>query len=421
MQFNQPSQQLKVIQCPNCGGNLEVKYFGQDRRGICPYCNTNVDLPNDIQIGQQQGQPVFIQFAYPQAIGQQQSSQGCTASVGLFALLFLLAVGGIGAFYALSSSESIKSGAESIIESVSGKNDDQFQIIEPHRQLEGPEHVLESVAYNPDNSLLLASGSDQLMVWDAQSGAVLANVEFSSSVDGPGFSSDGNEIYARDGSYINVYSTDGNLIRAIGDRYRFYALSPDTEWVAGVTYEKQIQIMSTQTGQVSLTIADIGDDYFGSFLFSPGNQYLVAGGTEKKLWVWNATTGDQIFSGTINAFTDKLMFQPNSSTLIVASNDALEYYLIENDVFSYQRIQNLEQDGPFSVDSIAISPDGQYIALGNFFGGILVWDIEESRAIYELTTDRGIRATAFSSDGQFVLGGSSDKTLYEWQLPAETN
>jgi hypothetical protein len=47
MNLHQPSNQVLI--CPQCGGTLEVRFAGPDRRAQCQYCRSIVDLP-DLEI-----------------------------------------------------------------------------------------------------------------------------------------------------------------------------------------------------------------------------------------------------------------------------------------------------------------------------------------------------------------------------------
>jgi len=51
-----PSSETGPLQCPQCGGAMEVHFAGplRDKRAVCPYCGTEVDLPDAYQRVQRQ-------------------------------------------------------------------------------------------------------------------------------------------------------------------------------------------------------------------------------------------------------------------------------------------------------------------------------------------------------------------------------
>ena len=51
-----PSSETGPLQCPQCSGAMEVRFAGplRDKRAVCPYCGTEVDLPDAYQRIQRQ-------------------------------------------------------------------------------------------------------------------------------------------------------------------------------------------------------------------------------------------------------------------------------------------------------------------------------------------------------------------------------
>jgi DNA-directed RNA polymerase subunit M/transcription elongation factor TFIIS len=51
-----PSSETGPLQCPQCGGAMEARFAGplRDKRAVCPYCGTEVDLPDAYQRIQRQ-------------------------------------------------------------------------------------------------------------------------------------------------------------------------------------------------------------------------------------------------------------------------------------------------------------------------------------------------------------------------------
>ena len=69
-----------------------------------------------------------------------------------------------------------------------------------------------------------------------------------------------------------------------------------------------------------------------------------------------------------------------------------------------------------SVNSIALSPDGQTIASGTF-GKIYMSDLATGKHIATLTghTER-VRSLAFSPDGKMLVSGGNEGTVMLWDL-----
>lgn len=73
---------------------------------------------------------------------------------------------------------------------------------------------------------------------------------------------------------------------------------------------------------------------------------------------------------------------------------------------------------PFSgVISTTISPNGQYIAAGDWDDGVHIWDVQTEQLVEVLHGHRNsVVSVAFMPDGKGLVSGSWDKTLKLWDL-----
>jgi len=76
-----------------------------------------------------------------------------------------------------------------------------------------------------------------------------------------------------------------------------------------------------------------------------------------------------------------------------------------------------DHDSYAAVNSIAISPNGQYVAAGSFDTVVRIWDVSTGQLVERL---RGhwdsVTSVAFTPDGKGLVSGSFDKTLKFWDL-----
>ena len=69
------------------------------------------------------------------------------------------------------------------------------------------------------------------------------------------------------------------------------------------------------------------------------------------------------------------------------------------------------------VASVAISPNGQYVAAGSMDAVVRIWDVSTGQLVERLRGHRSdICSVAFTPDGKGLVSGSSDKTLKFWDL-----
>jgi transcriptional regulator with XRE-family HTH domain/sugar lactone lactonase YvrE len=70
-----------------------------------------------------------------------------------------------------------------------------------------------------------------------------------------------------------------------------------------------------------------------------------------------------------------------------------------------------------AVNSVAFSPDGETLAIGNADGTVRLWEVATDRQIAALTGPGGaVNSVAFSPDGTTLAGGSTDGTVRRWDV-----
>jgi general transcriptional corepressor TUP1 len=74
------------------------------------------------------------------------------------------------------------------------------------------------------------------------------------------------------------------------------------------------------------------------------------------------------------------------------------------------------------VTTVAISPDGRYVAAGSLDKSVRVWDSSTGHLLERLDGPDGhkdsVYSVAFSPDGRNLVSGSLDKTIKMWELHA---
>ncbi len=69
------------------------------------------------------------------------------------------------------------------------------------------------------------------------------------------------------------------------------------------------------------------------------------------------------------------------------------------------------------VTSVAISPNGQFIAAGSLDTVVRIWDMATGVLVEQLEGHRGgVYSVAFTPDGKGLVSGSLDKTLKFWDV-----
>jgi len=76
------------------------------------------------------------------------------------------------------------------------------------------------------------------------------------------------------------------------------------------------------------------------------------------------------------------------------------------------------------VTTVAISPNGMYVAAGSLDKSVRVWDMQKGTIIERLEGHEGhkdsVYSVAFSPNGRDLVSGSLDKTIKMWELGTPT-
>ncbi len=155
--------------------------------------------------------------------------------------------------------------------------------------------------------------------------------------------------------------------------------------------------------------------------FSPDGKYLISGGSDKNIKLWEVETGREIRTFVANDMVDFVAFSPDGKSLLsLESKGAATLW----DVKTGKKIRTLRKGGkPLVAIAVAFSPDGASVAaVGSqvekdpgkdpVFRNIQLLDIKTGR---EINIFKGhtssVHTIAFSPDGKYLASGSATAEL----------
>jgi WD40 repeat protein len=279
-----------------------------------------------------------------------------------------------------------------------------------------------SVSYAPDGSTLLTSGFiGRGWLWDAEDGTRLQG--FADMCCGAAFGSEGTQIAtlnylpdrdmletrdASTGEPIQEMQLDGRLVSNM-------AFSADASSVAASLEDGHAVIFDASTGKPRTS--DLGDpagpfDQMAAVAFSPDGTMLAGISGLATLYLWDATSGEEIFR--VQAHTGegtRVTFSPDGKTIATGGLDGAALWDL-----SGHRIRSFAAAG--RIGAVAFSPDGTELATGGDDGMARIWSVASGRQIVVLSgnTD-AVLSLAFSPDGTRLATGGIDATLRVFVLP----
>ncbi|KAL5522349.1 hypothetical protein ACEPAG_8365 [Sanghuangporus baumii] len=161
------------------------------------------------------------------------------------------------------------------------------------------------------------------------------------------------------------------------------------------------QIYDTKTGQKICVLNDesanpVGDLYIRSVCFSPDGKLLATGAEDKTIRIW------EIAKKRVKRVTTRIWDMETGMQKVLEIN---------------------EPDGvDAGVTSVAISPDGRFVAAGSLDTVVRIWEVQSGILVERLKGHRdSVYSVAFTPDGKGIVSGSLDKTLKHWDISAIVN
>lgn len=239
-----------------------------------------------------------------------------------------------------------------------------------------------ALAFSPDGKRLLTVASDaqkaysEIKIWEVASGAELLSFQDNTYIADVAFSPDGRYFY-----------TGGGL-----DAQRNFKV-----WNA-----QNASFLQHYRGQAAVSAIAISSDY------------LLAGGLDGKLSIWqgnNSNLPTQL-AGHREHILDLSISTNGRYWVSCGGNFSKE--VGEIILWDAQQKSLLKRFSPQShvVNSVAISPDGEWLVSASEDGKLLVWEVSTGKILLDLSQRFGqFSKVAISPNGQFILAASNNSNL----------
>ena len=272
--------------------------------------------------------------------------------------------------------------------------------------------AVRSVCWSPDGSMSAASTISSAFVHSGQTGSPLSRLAIShiKICEGMRFSPNGAWLAGGCDDSLRIW-TVGNweqnprTFKASSFFLNDIVWSSDSRYIVGSDF-RHLWRFDLESGVITSPYAE--DSTITALKVSPDGQYLIGGGGDGVVRVWDAKTGDLLHNlerhHTFASVVGGVDMAKDGSRFVTG---ALDGRIILWDFQTINPIREVFHEG--GVFTVGLTPDGNYILSGGLDGRIVVWDVESGDSVY-VYDDRPylISELSVSPDGRLVLFGTED-------------
>jgi WD40 repeat protein/tRNA A-37 threonylcarbamoyl transferase component Bud32 len=295
---------------------------------------------------------------------------------------------------------------------------------ELHCTLPGGLNGGHSVAFSPDGRwIATGAGLDPVRIWDTETGELQQTwTEWVRTIrpTNVAWSPDGRllAMARNDGAVLLGDAASGAVVATLagheGDVRRL-AFSPDGHYLASTGYENTLRVWQVDSGELLHVFGETGE-LVSDVAFSPDSARVAAGGASA-LRVWDVASGrpEAVRLGHAE-FVDAVAFTPDGKRILTASQDQTVK------IWDARPLEEppLLATSDYELASVAISADGQRLAVGDVAGGLRILEMPSGTESSRVRVHKGgIWALAFSHSGCCLASGGDDGSVCIWNDPGE--
>jgi serine/threonine protein kinase len=297
-------------------------------------------------------------------------------------------------------------------------------VLQPSKTLRGHAGGVISLAYSP-NGKVLASGSQDktILLWDTATWKASEAIKgHSGDVFCVAFSPDGRKLASvtseRDSCAVRLWEVEtaksaGTISAPWPGLYAVAWLSDGRTVVTG-GWDNELSFWDVSTGVRLRVKSNVCQRFVRALSVSPDGKMIATGGTGRTR-LWDAKTGEEIPSQLPEEMCPTFM-PPKGEELAGWSYGVGRVTLCP---VPAGPIRVVWRAHPQTIEGLAVSPDGRFVASLGKEGVAKVWSTVDATEVATLRGHQGtVYFAAFTPDGaHLATGGADDCTICIWDLP----
>ncbi|MFC1849006.1 protein kinase [candidate division CSSED10-310 bacterium] len=272
------------------------------------------------------------------------------------------------------------------------------------------------LTFCPRTNVLAVEQWRQLLLFDIFTGKEIRKHDFPGYIRSMAFSADGKRLAIGSDESIFVWEVDSTKspLRCGGNPTKVLcvALSPAGKLLASGS-DRIVRIWDIEKEQ-QLFPARGHEHKINSLAFSADGRFLASGSADKTSRHWELASNQETWKRDWEHEVSLISFLPENKTITCS---ATKYHLLDL-ATNWEIIEGLFPDGmrAHSGQSLAVSPDGDKLAVGNSKGAISILDVNTAQQVLRLSEPeaRPITCLVYSPHNNLLMSATGGKSFTVW-------
>lgn len=211
------------------------------------------------------------------------------------------------------------------------------------------------------------------------------------------------------GSREHTYSTD----RTPSDTVLAVAWSPDRHYIVSGGYERAVQVWQATTG-VRTAVYRGHAGRITAVAWSPDGKRVASASLDKTIQVWQVASGKMLASYHAHTGMVYAVAWSPDGRLLASISSGSDYAVHIWDATSGQHVYSYRGHA-YWPRALAWSPCGRYLASGSL-REVHIWEFPSGRKISHIRGfDGWVRTLAWSPDSKYIASAGEDRIVHVWE------